>query len=99
MTIALTENLSQSSTGYVPQTLEARSAPISIVHARGSSELMDIYKFRYRIYVDEMRLSQFYADHVKKTISDPLDPGADNFAAFQGDEVVGVLRLNFPRCS
>ena len=66
----------------------------SIARAGSQSELAQIYGFRYKIYVGEMNLMQFHADHCKKTIVDPLDRGADNFAALQDGEIVGVLRLN-----
>ena len=39
---------------------------------------------------------QHNADHVLKQISDKLDHGGINIAAFSGEDVVGVVRVNFP---
>lgn len=75
------------------------TGPIRIILAKDSHILKQIYKFRYQIYVDEMHLSQIYADDVNRTIQDPLDDGGYNFAAMRGNKVVGVLRVNFPRTS
>ncbi|HEV2335797.1 MAG TPA: GNAT family N-acetyltransferase [Stellaceae bacterium] len=74
-----------------------RSIPIRLVST--SHELEAIYQFRYQVYVEEMRRHQFYADHSAKKIEDPLDRGATNFAALQDNEVVGTVRVNFPRTS
>ena len=62
-------------------------------------DLEKIYRFRYRIYVDEMQRFQKHADHAAKRIRDPLDDGAINIAAFEGGEVVGVVRANESRGS
>src|SRR5712691_857618 len=75
----------------------AQSIPIRLVS--DPDELEAIYRFRYRIYVEEMNRRQFHADHFARRIEDPLDHSGYNFAAFQDDEVVGVLRGNFPRTS
>ena len=71
----------------------------SIRLATRPNELTAIYRFRYRIYIDMMNVSQFYANHAKRTIEDPLDDGAYNFYALQGTTVVGALRFNLPRDS
>ncbi len=75
----------------------SRSTPIRL--ASEPDELEAIYQFRYQVYVEEMKRYQFHADHSAKKIEDPLDRGAANFAAFQDDEVVGTVRINFPRTS
>lgn len=36
-------------------------------------ERRDVYRFRYSVYVEEMRLQELYADHAEKSIADPLD--------------------------
>ena len=61
------------------------------------AELMEVYRFRYKIYCEEMRRPQSYADHLRKTISDPLDACAMNFAAWESDRIVGVVRVNLAR--
>jgi GNAT superfamily N-acetyltransferase len=82
-----------------PQSWQSRrkSFPIRLVSA--ADDLAAIYQFRYEIYVDEMNRRQFHADHLARKIEDPLDRGACNFAAYQDDEVVGVVRVNFPSMS
>jgi GNAT superfamily N-acetyltransferase len=85
-----------------PQEISARISAVtntyqqntSITCANTQSELTQIFRFRYKIYIKEMNLTQFHADHCKETIEDPLDRGADNFAALQDGKIVGVLRLN-----
>jgi len=67
--------------------------------ASTSDELNAIYHFRYRIYVEETSPPQYYVNHINRIIQDPFDHGAYNFAAFEDEEVVGVLRVNFPRTS
>lgn len=46
-----------------------------------------------------MARKQRYADHENKRIEDPLDRTALNFAAWNGEIVVGHLRVNFSRNS
>ena len=73
------------------------SIPIRL--ASTPDELEAIYQFRYRMCLEEMNWPRFHVDHTAGIIKDPLDHGAHNFGAFDGDEVVGVLRVNFPRTS
>jgi predicted GNAT family N-acyltransferase len=77
----------------------SRANPIPIRLALATDDLEAIYRFRYQIYVEEMNRRQFHADHAAKRIEDPLDYNGYNFAAFKEDEVVGVVRVNFPRTS
>ena len=77
----------------------SHSEAIPIRLALAAEQLEAIYRFRYRIYVEEMNRLQFDADHSIKRIEDPLDHGGYNFAAFHGNEVVGAVRVNFPRTS
>jgi len=67
--------------------------------AQTPKELERVFCFRYRIYVEEMRRKQRYADHAHRRIEDPLDADGINFAAFCADEVVGVCRVNLARDS
>jgi predicted GNAT family N-acyltransferase len=57
----------------------------------------ELYRFRYRVYVEEMARKQLYARHDEKTIVDPLDETAANVVAFDEDDVVGCVRINFLR--
>lgn len=53
-----------------------------------------VYRFRYRVYVEEMGRPQKYADHAWKRIEEPLDGHAHVLAAFNGDHLVGTVRYN-----
>jgi len=55
----------------------------------------DIFRFRYKIYEEEMRRNDSYADHERYTISDPLDEFSYNIIAYEGAETVGVVRVTF----
>jgi hypothetical protein len=57
--------------------------------------LLRAFEFRYRIYVEEMRRVQHHADHARRRIIDPLDACGHNMVALDGDEIVGVGRVNF----
>jgi GNAT superfamily N-acetyltransferase len=59
--------------------------------------LGDIYRFRYRIYVEEMGRIQYHADHHRKRIVDSLDDSGYNLVALKNAEIVGVVRVNFSR--
>ena len=61
----------------------------------GAADLETLYAFRYRIYVEEMNRPQKHADHVRRSIRDPLDDTAYNFAAYARDEMIGCMRVNF----
>lgn len=67
---------------------------IRISVATTAPELEAIYRFRYRVYVEEMHRPQKDADHASQRIEDALDATAINLAAWQGDELIGVVRNN-----
>lgn len=56
-----------------------------------------VYRFRYDIYVREMRRRQRYADDARQRIVDPLDGTGIVFAAIdsRSGHVVGTARTNF----
>ena len=54
----------------------------------------DVYRFRYRIYVEQMGRRQKYADHVRKLIVEPLDEAARIYAAYLDGIIVGTIRGN-----
>ena len=63
--------------------------------AESEEERLAVYRFRYSVYVEEMRLDLSHADHDRKIIMDPLDdPQAMLLAAWDGERVVGTLRTN-----
>lgn len=62
--------------------------------AENEQELEEIYRFRYHIYVDEMKRKQEYADHSSRIIREPLDKGADILGIWDNGAVVGTVRFN-----
>lgn len=72
----------------------ALPAQITVRLAETAQELECIYRFRYRIYVEEMNRPQRYANHERRRIKDPLDSKGINLAAWNGNAVVGVIRSN-----
>src|SRR6266404_814493 len=72
---------------------------VQLLKATTTAELHEIYRFRYKIYVQEMHRMQHYANHELKEIVDPLDCGAVNFFAAHQTKTIGILRINFCRWS
>lgn len=54
-----------------------------------------IFRFRYAVYVEEMRRTQRYADHDRRRIEEPFDATAYLVIAEHEGEVVGTVRANF----
>jgi hypothetical protein len=54
----------------------------------------EVYRFRYRIYVEQMGLRQKHADHARKRVSEPLDEAARIYAAYFNGTIVGTIRGN-----
>ncbi len=65
--------------------------------ARTAEERARIFRFRYRIYVEEMGRTQKHADHANRTVEEPFDATGHLLYAEQGGEIVGTLRTNFAR--
>ena len=57
-------------------------------------ELEDIYRFRFRVYVEEMFINVNFADHALKRVVDPADSGAFNAGAWLDGELISCVRLN-----
>jgi hypothetical protein len=71
---------------------------ITIRRAESADDLEKLYRFRYRVYVEEMGRPQRYADHAARRVEEPLDATAVNWIALdQDDRVVGCLRWNSGR--
>jgi hypothetical protein len=63
--------------------------------AESDEERLAVYRFRYSIYFEELKIVESCTDHERKLITDPLDtPQAMVLAAWDGDRVVGTLRTN-----
>lgn len=78
----------------------SRTAPhlTQVEVATGAEALEALFRFRYRISVEEMGRRERYADHQARLITDPLDTAAINLIARHGDELVGCLRVNLGSC-
>lgn len=63
------------------------------------SELRQIQDFRYRIWVDELSYHPRLADHVRRTLMEPLDESGCVIGAWDGQHVVGTVRTNMLRTS
>ena len=57
----------------------------------------ELFSFRYRVIVDELGKQQADADHQTRRIYDALDPKGHQIIAYVDDEIVGCVRVNFPR--
>jgi hypothetical protein len=63
-----------------------------------TAEKQEIYRFRYRIYVEELQRPQHYADHSQKTVIEPLDTSGYLLAAYDAKgDIVGTVRINYVR--
>ncbi len=75
-----------------PSTDDIRIAVVDSEEAREA-----LFRFRYDIYVREMHRPQKHADHARGRLADPLDANAINLVAWQGDRIVGCVRMSFRR--
>ncbi len=63
----------------------------------GAAAPQELYRFRYLIYVEEMGRKQKYACSESRTIRDPLDDHGHHGIIFDGDRIVGCIRMNLLR--
>lgn len=61
--------------------------------ARSEAERARVYRFRYRVYVEEMKLDTPEADPQRGWLRDPLDEHSLSYALLRDDQVLGVLRV------
>ncbi len=67
----------------------------AIAPARSDAEREAIYRFRYRVYVEEMNRYRSIADHAGKRLVEPDDSRSHLFLASDGQDVVGTMRLTW----
>jgi predicted GNAT family N-acyltransferase len=67
--------------------------------AETAEEREQVFRLRYKVYIEEMGKTSHYADDKHKTIIEPLDSSAKIFAAFSNGQVVGTARTNLSRTS
>ncbi|MEM8686680.1 MAG: cyclic nucleotide-binding domain-containing protein [Pseudomonadota bacterium] len=68
---------------------------ITIGPALSTEERDAVYRFRYRIYVEEMDRYRSIADHETQRLYEPDDQNSHIYHALLGDEVVGTMRLTW----
>ena len=69
--------------------------PPRILAARNEAEREAIYRFRYRVYVEEMNRYRSVADHEGKRLVEPDDARSHLYYAAADEEVVGTMRLTW----
>lgn len=61
--------------------------------ARSDEERARVYGFRYRVYVEEMRIETPEADHDAHELRDPLDAWSTSWTLLRDERVLGTLRV------
>jgi len=69
---------------------------LDIKIAQTDAEKMEIYKLRYRVYVQEMQVP-LAADHVQKIIKDKCDENAILFHVQTVDRAIATVRVNLKK--
>ena len=65
---------------------------LRVAAATDRAERERVFAFRYRVYVEELKMTDA-ADHTRKWLVDDLDDHSLCYAVFDGDEVLGSLRV------
>jgi predicted GNAT family N-acyltransferase len=63
--------------------------------ATTSEEKHQIYRFRYQVYVEEMRKKPKAANHTTRILTDPLDKTSILLYVTHADAIIATLRRNF----
>jgi Cyclic nucleotide-binding domain len=71
------------------------SSNIRIALAETEEEKRAVYRFRYRIYVEEMGKYRSVADHAQRMFSEPCDAHSRIFYATENGEVVATARATW----
>jgi hypothetical protein len=58
-------------------------------------ELLQVYRFRYDVYVTEMGRNPPHVNYEIMQVRHPLDENGINIVAYDGSAIIGVLRTNF----
>jgi len=62
---------------------------------QGRAELERVFRFRYRVYVEELKMTDL-ADHGRKWLVDDLDEHSLSYAVFDGDDVLHRCEGSLP---
>lgn len=65
---------------------------LKVGEATTDDERARLYAFRYRVYVEEMKIDTPEADHERKWLRDALDAQSRLHVLLDGEDVVGTLR-------
>lgn len=68
---------------------------LKVMPAVTAEEKQRIYRFRYQVYVEEMRKQPKAANHRDKLLTDELDKTATLLYIAQGDEIIATLQRSF----
>lgn len=70
---------------------------VRVQEATSRSDREEIYRFRYRVYVDELRKPLPYADHERRLFTDEMDEQSRILVAFDesAGTIVGTVRTLF----
>lgn len=78
----------------ISSSVESPEQSIIIGLAITPEEKIEIYRFRYQIYIEQMSKSLEGADHTNKLLYDELDEWGFQLYAKIGSELIGTARLN-----
>jgi hypothetical protein len=78
------------------QDVTPQNSRLQVFIARDEEERRRIYRFRYRVKVEELGDEPPYADHRAKRVCDPLDASARQIYVAQSNnnEIVAAVRVN-----
>jgi predicted GNAT family N-acyltransferase len=68
--------------------------PLEIRRVTDPAELEEVFRLRYRVYVQELQYPQRYADPRSQTVREPLDEVGHILGAFDHGRLVGTCRIN-----
>jgi N-acyl-L-homoserine lactone synthetase len=66
-----------------------------VARLRSIADRQEEFRFRYRVYVDELGLRPREADHARRLLADEVDRYARSYALVADGEIVGAVRLIF----
>jgi len=78
-------------------TIPTMENSIMVSIAQTPEEKMEVYRFRYRVYIEEMNLQIETANHRIRVVSDELDKNAILLYAKASGKIIGTQRINIGR--
>ncbi len=72
-----------------------QSTQPAILPALSEAEREAVYRFRYRVYVEEMKRYGSIADHEGRRLVEPDDARSHHYYVSDGEAVVGTMRLTW----